>query len=69
MRTTLACLVVLPLAAYTLLMASIPPGRGGFWPWYLVGLMMLALPELGWAMICGLDYWLASRKGTQSSGS
>lgn len=61
-RLTLGGLLILPIAAYTLLMISIPSGQGGFWPWYAVGLMMLGLPMLGWAAMCGGAYWLGGRK-------
>ncbi len=61
-RLTLAGLIVHPFATYTLFMVSVPPARGGFWPWYSVGLMMLGLPMLGWVALCGAGYWLGGRR-------
>jgi len=63
-RLLLVSLLILPLLIDTLVMVILPPSKGGFWPWYLVSLMMLAGPMLGWLGLCGWAYWCNLRRPT-----
>ena len=53
----------LPLVVYTLWLASVPPAsQGGFWVWWGVGLLYLALPFFGWAVAASIGFAEAVRR-------
>lgn len=61
--TLLLIWLVLPLFVYTLWAASLPPAsQGGFWIWWGVGLMYLALPFFGWAVGASIAFAEALRR-------
>ncbi len=61
-RLLLAGLLILPILVDTVVMAILPSSKGGFWPWYLLSLMTLAGPMVGWLGLCGGAYWLSLRR-------
>jgi hypothetical protein len=65
-RLTLTMLLALPLFAYIASSVSVPAAKGGFWPWFLLGLMMLSPVFLGWWALCWLAYWLSGRKPSEA---
>lgn len=38
-----------PLIMYSLVLATAEPAEGGFWVWWQVGLLFMALPQLCWS--------------------
>ena len=48
--------LALPLLLYTLWIASIPASEGGFWPWWLGGILMLMWPLFAWMIGAALAF-------------
>jgi hypothetical protein len=64
----LAIWLLLPLLLYTAWMASVPPSEGGFWPWWLAGILMLMLPLFGWIIGAAAAFAGALRRSSARPG-
>ena len=65
-RGLFGLLILAPLIAYHLVLIFLPPAEGGFWPWWGMGLIVLAVPLFLW-LICALMGYELSRSARRQS--
>jgi hypothetical protein len=54
--------LALPLILFTAVMALTPAAEGGFWPWWLAGILVLMLPLFGWIIGAAVAFAEARRR-------